>query len=100
MPFGQRAKEKLSDICYGKQASVIVVDTDRYGRTVGEITCEGVNANEVMIKSGLAWVYRKYAKGHSHLYAFEDDAKAARRGLWVDPNPVAPWDWRKAKRSQ
>lgn len=98
--FGQRGKEKLSDICYGKQASVTVVDTDRYGRTVGEITCEGDNANEAMIKSGLAWVYRKYAKGYGHLYAFEEEAKAAKRGLWADPNPTAPWDWRKAKRAK
>lgn len=100
MPFGQRSKEKLSDICFGKQAAVNVVDTDRYGRTVGEITCDGTNANETMIKSGLAWVYRKYAKGYAHLYSFEDEAKAAKRGLWIDPYPVAPWDWRKAKRSQ
>jgi endonuclease YncB( thermonuclease family) len=100
MPFGQRSKEKLSDICYGKQASVIVVDTDRYGRTVGEITCEGLNANELMIQSGLAWVYRKYAKGYGQLYALEDEAKTAKRGLWVDPNPTAPWDWRKAKRAK
>lgn len=87
-PFGQRSKEKLSDICYDKQAMVGVVDTDRYGRTVGEVVCDGINANETMIKSGMAWVYRKYAKGYSHLYAFEDDAKATKRGLWVDPIPV------------
>ena len=100
MPFGQRSKEQLSDICYGKQVSVTVVDTDRYGRTVGEVVCDGTNANETMIKSGLAWVYRKYAKGYGHLYAFEEDAKAARRGLWADPNPTAPWEWRKAKRNK
>lgn len=41
--FGQRGKEQLSDICYGKQASVTVVDTDRYGRTVGEVVCDGTN---------------------------------------------------------
>ncbi|MDP2100859.1 MAG: thermonuclease family protein [Methylotenera sp.] len=97
--FGQRGKEKLSDICYGKHASVTVVDTDRYGRTVGEVVCDGTNANETMIKSGLAWVYRKYAKGYGHLYAFEEEAKAAKRGLWADPNPTAPWEWRKAKRN-
>ena len=97
--FGQRGKEKLSDICYGKQASVTVVDTDRYGRTVGEVVCDGTHANEAMIKSGLAWVYRKYAKGYGHLYAFEEEAKAAKRGLWADTNPVAPWEWRKAKRN-
>jgi micrococcal nuclease len=97
--FGQRGKEKLSDICYGKQASVTVVDTDRYGRAVGEVVCDGANANEAMIKSGLAWVYRKYAKGYGHLYVFEEDAKTAKRGLWADTNPVAPWEWRKAKRN-
>ena len=99
MPFGQRSKEQLSDICYGKQAFVTVVDTDRYGRTVGEVVCNDINANEAMIKSGLAWVYRKYDKGYGYLYAFEDEAKAAKRGLWADTNPVAPWEWRKAKRN-
>lgn len=99
-PFGQRSKERLSDICYNKQATVGVVDTDRYGRTVGEVVCGGTNANEEMIKSGMAWVYRKYAKGYSHLYAFENEAKASKRGLWVDPNPIAPWDWRKAQRER
>lgn len=99
-PFGQRSKERLSDICYDKQATVGLVDTDRYGRTVGEVVCDGTNANETMIKSGMAWVYRKYVKGYSHLYAFEDEAKATKRGLWIDPNPVAPWDWRKAKRER
>jgi endonuclease YncB( thermonuclease family) len=97
-PFGQRSKERLSDICYDKQAMIVVVDTDRYGRTVGEVFCGGTNANETMIKSGMAWVYRKYDKGYTHLYAFEDEAKGTKRGLWVDPNPVAPWDWRKAQR--
>lgn len=96
--FGQRGKQKLSDLCYGKQASVKVISTDRYRRTVGDIDCEGINANEAMIQSGLAWVYRKYAKGYGHLYAFESEAKAAKRGLWADPDPIAPWDWRKAKR--
>lgn len=97
--FGQRGKEKLSDICYGKQATVNVKSTDRYGRSVGDVDCAGINANEIMIQSGLAWVYRKYAKGYGHLYAFEDEAKTAKRGLWADPNPTAPWEWRKTKRN-
>lgn len=97
--FGQRAKQKLSDLCYGKTANVQVVSIDRYGRTVGDVDCAGINANEVMVKSGFAWVYRKYDKGHEHLYGLEEEARNARRGLWADPNPTAPWDWRKAKRN-
>ncbi len=58
-PFGQRGKQKLSEICYGKNASVRVVSTDRYGRNVGDVDCAGIYANQVMIQSGIAWVYRK-----------------------------------------
>ncbi len=98
--FGQRAKQKLFDLCYGKRASVQVVSIDRYGRTVGDVDCAGINANEVMVQSGFAWVYRKYDKGHEHLYGLEEEARNARRGLWADPNPIAPWDWRKSKGSK
>ena len=34
-PYGERAKQALSDLAFGKQARVVVQDTDRYGRTVG-----------------------------------------------------------------
>lgn len=98
-PFGERGKQKLSDLCYGKIAIIKVVSMDRYGRSVGDVDCAGINANQAMIESGLAWVYRKYDKGHEHLYAIEEEARNARLGLWTDSNPIAPWDWRKAKRN-
>ena len=98
-PFGQRGKQKLSDLCYGKSASIEVISTDRYGRSVGDVDCAGVNANEMMVQSGLAWVYRKYDKGHEHFCQIEEDARNASRGLWADNNPVPPWEWRKAKRN-
>lgn len=97
--FGQRGKQKLSELCYGKNAIVKVISVDRYGRSVGEVNCAGINANETMIKTGLAWVYRKYASGYEYLYSLEEEARNARRGLWSDWNPVPPWDWRKAKRN-
>lgn len=96
--FGLRGKKELSDICFGKQATIEVVDIDRYGRSVGEVECGGVKANEAMIRAGLAWVYRKYAKGYDYLYPIEDDARTAKRGLWADANPLPPWDWRKLQR--
>lgn len=99
-PFGERGKQKLSEICYGKNASVRVVSTDRYGRRVGDVDCAGINANESMIQTGLAWVYRKYDKGHEYLYAIEEEARNSRRGLWMDTNPIAPWEWRKTKRNK
>ncbi|CAG0912171.1 unnamed protein product, partial [Cyprideis torosa] len=42
-----------------------------------------------------AWHYRKYSKD-PNLQALEDEARKAKRGLWADPDPVAPWDWRRS----
>lgn len=97
-PFGQKAKQALSDLCYKKYASVVVIDTDRYGRSVGEVECNGRHANEIMLSRGMAWVYRKYAEGYAHFYRIEEVAKAKRVGLWEETNPIAPWEWRKASR--
>jgi endonuclease YncB( thermonuclease family) len=54
--FGNKSKQALSKLCFDKQAIIKVVDTDRYGRTVGEVICAGTNVNEAMVRSGMAWV--------------------------------------------
>lgn len=96
--FGNRSKQSLSDMCFGKQAKIEVVDTDRYGRTVGTVTCGEVRANDAQVASGMAWVYQKYAEGFGHLHPLEESAKASKEGLWSDPSPTPPWEWRKQNR--
>jgi endonuclease YncB( thermonuclease family) len=32
------------------------------------------------------------------LFSVQRDARAAKVGLWMDPQPVAPWEWRKTSR--
>jgi endonuclease YncB( thermonuclease family) len=98
--FGQVGKQKLSELCYLKQATVEVINTDRYGRTVGDVTCDGIHANEEMVRGGYAWAYRQYSKGFEYLFPIEEQAKLARLGLWKDASPTPPWDWRRSKRSK
>ena len=95
-PFGQRAKQMLSDLAYNQQARVVVQDTDRYGRKVSRVYVGTVDVNAEMVKQGAAWVYRKYAQDQA-LYRLEEQAKAAKRGLWGLPEAqrCPPWDWRK-----
>jgi endonuclease YncB( thermonuclease family) len=95
-PFGERSKQALSALCFKKLAYVEVVDIDRYKRAVGKVSCEGIDVNRSQVESGMAWVYRRYAKDSS-LLAVEGMAKAGRRGLWADANPTPPWEWRKSK---
>ena len=102
-PFGQVAKQSLSDQLFSRQVSIETNKIDRYGRTIGKVIVDGVDANLGQIKAGMAWHYKQYAKEQPIddriLYAeAEDIARMLKKGLWSDNDPVPPWDWRKSKR--
>jgi Staphylococcal nuclease homologue/Excalibur calcium-binding domain len=92
-PFGERSKQSLSDLVYGKRVEVKQEDRDHYGRIVGRVYTEGLDVNAEQIKRGMAWIYRKYNRDRS-LLALEQEARGAKRGLWTDPNPIPPWEYR------
>ena len=95
--YGRKAKEFILDVAAGRTVRVEVLDTDRYGRTVGEIfLLDGRSLNRLLVREGLAWWYRRYSNDAS-LGALEEEARRARRGLWADPRPVPPWEWRRGK---
>lgn len=69
---------------------------DRYGRTVARLeTSDGKDCEAVMIASGYAWHDVQYAKGAKHYTELQNKAEREKRGLWIGPDPMAPWDWRK-----
>lgn len=96
-PFGQKSKQFLSGLCFSKLARIEVKGLDRYGRTVGRVWCDGIDANAEQVRFGMAWVYDKYVTDRS-LYALQDSARGAKRGLWIDSDPVQPWVWRHDKK--
>jgi endonuclease YncB( thermonuclease family) len=102
--FGQRSRQMLADIVFRKQVDVETQKKDRYGRILGKVLYKGRDVNLILVSEGMAWHYRQYAREQSAsdrvLYASaEDEARAQRRGLWSDPNPVPPWSWRAGIRS-
>lgn len=97
--FGMRSKENLSDLVFNRQVTVETGKTDRYGREVGVVFVSGKDANLEQVRQGLAWHYKAYQKEQSEtdkaLYAHaEVEARAAKRGLWRDAEPVPPWEFR------
>lgn len=97
--FGKVAKLATSALVFGQTVTVKPHDTDRYKRVVAEIfLVDGTNLNHQLVRDGWCWWYQKYAPGDRVLEALENAARERRKGLWADPNPLPPWEWRKVKR--
>jgi endonuclease YncB( thermonuclease family) len=58
-----------------------------------------MSANNEQVRRGMAWVFARYVPVNSPLYELEAYARLRQIGLWVDPHPVAPWEWRASKRN-
>jgi len=112
-PFGERAKQNMSRLVFGKEVRVDDRKKDRYGRTIGRVwvaqddcvqaDCpKTLDAGMAMLTVGLAWHYKRFekeqpAEEREQYSSAEEEAHAKHVGLWQDANPVPPWKWRKSK---
>jgi endonuclease YncB( thermonuclease family) len=98
--YGNKSKENLSNLVFGKTVDAECSKKDRYQRLICKIIVDGIDANLQQIKDGFAWHYKAYQKEQSatdrQVYAdAEEVAREARKGLWVEAEPQAPWEFRK-----
>lgn len=100
-PYGQKAKQALAGLVFSKTITADVQTTDRYGRSVARVYAGTLDVNAELVRSGSAWVYRKYAKDRS-LYELEAQAREDKKGLWALPESeqTPPWEWRKRKQGR
>lgn len=111
-PFGTRSQQHLADLVHGKTVTIHWNKRDRWKRIIGAVwvepaDCPGcghtLDAGRAQLSVGMAWWFRRYAKDQPreerHAYEFEEgEARARSVGLWRDPQPIPPWDWRSGKR--
>ena len=100
--FGTKSKEHLSELVAGKTVVVDYNDYDRYQRVLGKVLLSGEDVNLEQVEAGMAWHYKKYQSEQSSTdrVKYADAEREARRlklGLWRDPNPTPPWEYRQAK---
>jgi endonuclease YncB( thermonuclease family) len=98
-PFGQRSKENLSALVFGRDVTLDCTKRDKYRREVCKVLVDGHDANLEQVKAGLAWWYRKYSseqalQDRQNYEAAEAQAKQQRAGLWGFADPMPPWEWR------
>ena len=101
--FGTQSRKSLSEMVFGKDVTIVYEKTDQYGRLVGKILLDGKDVNLEQVKAGMAWHYKEYQKEQTpedrELYArAEDRAHQARRGLWLDQEPVDPSEFRREEK--
>lgn len=109
-PFGKASKRSLSEIVYGKSVVVDILPGSTYGREIGTVfVIEGerrIDANYLQVARGMAWHYTRFAKknqSESEYARYNVGQIVAQRhkyGLWADPDPIAPWDYRALRTSK
>jgi endonuclease YncB( thermonuclease family) len=101
--YSNKARQLARELLYKQKVAVEEKDVDRYGRIVALVSCQGRLVNRELVRAGLAWHYPRYCRSQplcGELASLEQGARVARLGLWADPEPVAPWEWKRRQRSE
>lgn len=120
-PFGKQSRLSLQEMVGKKQVQVDSRAVDQYGRIIALVTVDGVDVNRTQVRLGYAWAGASWQRnrrsvpdapegqttgefqageavvvGSERTYiSLQHEARQARRGLWVQDSPQAPWQWRK-----
>jgi endonuclease YncB( thermonuclease family) len=97
--FGTKSRDALRALVLEKSVMVHVEGEDRYGRLLGSLEIDGDDVALRMLTAGLAGHFKRFSDDEE-LAAAERNARAARRGLWADPEPVPPWEWRASEKDR
>jgi endonuclease YncB( thermonuclease family) len=101
-PYGQQARTYLQQrLSIGREVSLDIKTTDRYGRSVAEVF-SGVNINLALVEDGQAFACRQYLSGCNAKEYLDAEYRARRRryGVWqVEDGITRPWDFRRGRRS-
>lgn len=93
-PFGNKAKQALSNLAFKKQVRLQSTGYDKYGRVLAVVYDHNTNVNLKLVEQGMAWAYRQTQPMYEQA---QEQARRNKIGLWRDPRPVEPTEWRKLK---
>lgn len=91
-PYGTAARAVLCSMVCGRDVDVEPRGTS-YDRIVGLIRINGLDTSEAMVRAGAAWDYPQYDLDPM-MPSLQRAARAGQLGLWGNPSPIPPWEWR------
>ena len=95
-PYGLEAKEFVINNILNKEVRLHIVDTDQYGRKIAKVFFNGKDLAKALLENGYAWHYKRYNQ-ETDMAELENTARTNKVGLWSEPNPVPPWEFRKTR---
>lgn len=104
--FGVNAQAALKELVHETTVRVVTQGEDRVGQIIGDVYFHPKNAaasdreaqlNSQLVSAGFAWHFVRFAPDNELLSTNEKEARMKKRGLWAEPDPMSPWDWRRQK---
>ena len=97
---GKEARTLARQLAYGRVLLIESKGIDRYKRVIGRVyLLSGKTLSRELVKAGKCWWYKRYAPDDETLAKLEGEARAEKRGLWVESSPTPPWEWRKQRKN-
>lgn len=95
--MADESKSFTERLCLERDVTLKKHGTDKYDRVLAEVFVNGVCVNRELVRAGLAWAYDDQ---DVTLLRLEQEARAARLGIWMQSNPIRPSDWRRQQSKQ
>jgi endonuclease YncB( thermonuclease family) len=90
--YGRTSREALAGMVFGRTVEVVDAGRDANGTALGGLFVDGQNVNRQMVATGNAWADPSAVD--PSLAASQADAQSKGLGLWAQPDPTPPWNYR------
>ena len=90
--YGRTSREALAGMVFGRTVEVIDAGRDANGTSLGRLFVDGQDVNLQLVSTGNAWA--DPAATDPALAAAQTAAQSQRLGLWAQPDPTPPWNFR------
>jgi micrococcal nuclease len=98
--FSTKAKQHVMALCLNKKVLLNRKTIDQRGRIIAEVILEdGRNVGKALITLGYAWHFTRYSDD-AEMAQLEKEARDKKKGLWLEDNPIPPWEYAERKKAQ